>query len=198
MTRDYRIRISRGDTGLKFVLESPLLGAAGIELQRRDPWQSNATVSDQLRLGSAPIALLQQVQAQVSKWVLLPDLYPLLTAQIANGPDPLRLIWQIDSEVRPDLSEVPFEAITPSGGPLPYVTLPQIAGFTHLLPKTGATPATAKGCGLSLAPVDEGVPVGVTAPVETVVVEPDAVDPVLGRSVSEQAAASTAAAARVR
>jgi hypothetical protein len=139
-TRDYRIKISRENGALRFVLEGEHLGPTGIRLQPRPPWPVESAVSDQLRTGSAPRNVLQTVQAEVSKWVLKPDLYALLTVEIARTRDPVRLIWQIDGDVRPDLSEVPFEAITPDGGPLPYVTLSEIVGFTHLLPKTGTPP----------------------------------------------------------
>ena len=95
---------------------------------------------DQLRRGDAPPPLIQQATAQISQWLLADGLSDLIEALLNQGGEPLRLIFNVDVQLRADIVELPLELLTLPGPQYAARAGPNIDAIVHLLPKVSAAP----------------------------------------------------------
>jgi hypothetical protein len=146
MTRDYRVRIERSAAApgsYKFLVHLPAGQAAQVLGADRPPCAITDEERDRLRSGLLKQEEHDKLQDAVSHWVLDNGLDLLLHSALQNGIDPpLRVIWDVEHELRPTLAELPFEMIRGQNTDKPYVTHRGIACFTHQLPKVGIPPSS--------------------------------------------------------
>ena len=75
----------------------------------RPPFSMETNQIDQLRRGDALPALVQQVTARVSTWLLGNDLEAYLLAALASGRT--RLVFSMDARLRADLVDLPSSCL---------------------------------------------------------------------------------------
>lgn len=176
-----------GDT-LKFVLKAEILKTpiAGMPFPR-PPLTSLDKELRLLRFGDASDDLVKQVTARISEWLLGTDLNGQITTAInlsGNG-EQIRLIFNVDEDLREVLADVPFELIVLSGGMEPLVLNPRVASMVHLLPKVGTAVTRSSGWPLKILivrsnPADLGGAMPPAAPIRQRIqdiLEQEALDP---------------------
>ena len=127
-----------GDT-LRFVLDADILRTRGRTFSRPRKTSVQDDQLQQLRFGDADAAVVQDIRAKLSEWFLSTDLDPLIgtALNLAEGKEPIRLVFSIDENLREFLADVPFELIGLSGSTDALVLSPRIASLVHLLDKVG-------------------------------------------------------------
>lgn len=147
MSNDFSFDIAPANGHLRITVSGGNLPPAGREIDRPLLDLSQEQV-DKLRSGEAPPALVWQVMADVSEWLLAEDLDLLLHQVLGQQHDePLRLIFTVrDEKLLSDLADVPFELLALRNGGIPLVLRPRVASLVHLLPDAGVkAPALAAG-----------------------------------------------------
>jgi phosphohistidine swiveling domain-containing protein len=139
MSHDMQFDIRPNGDKVRVEVHGPGLPAAG-QVFNRELLKLPFEEVNQLRRGKAPDTLVQQVRATISQWLLADGLGLLLGSQLGQHDEPLRLIFNVDEELRADFSELPIELLTLQGSSTPLALHPKIGSFVHLLPKVGTAP----------------------------------------------------------
>jgi len=98
---------------------------------------------DVFRTGDAKPKEIDDLQKQVSDWLLSHDLKPVIDQWLQPRPERLRMVFSVDSRVQLALDDLPFELIRTDPGSDPVVVQPQIESFVYLLPKVRTLVSTA-------------------------------------------------------
>ena len=135
MSNDFLVEIMPELNGqLALIVRANNLPQLGQRLPRQ-PFNLEIQLIDQLRRGDALPALVQQVTAAVSTWLLGNDLKAYLLAALFGGR--MRLVFSMDERLRAALADLPVELLELDGGVVPLALNPQVSAIVHLLEKVG-------------------------------------------------------------
>src|SRR5437588_433233 len=135
MSNDFLVEIMQELNGqLALMVRANNIPQVGQRLPRQ-PFILETRLIDQLRRGDALPALVQQVTATVSAWLLGNDLQAYLIAALASGR--MRLVFSMDVGLRAALADLPVELLELGGGVVPLALNPHVCAIVHLLDKVG-------------------------------------------------------------
>lgn len=138
MSRDVALDLAPdGGSGISLTFTPP--GGKAARFSRPFPNLDAASLDD-LRRGEPSGAVVDQLVAGISDWVLGAELEKRLKKALSK-PDRLRLIVRMDRNLLATLSDLPIELITLPQALQPLVLHPRLDSMVHVLPKMGIPPA---------------------------------------------------------
>jgi hypothetical protein len=138
VSNDFTIKIQRaegGDLRISMIVSRPAL-----ELKRspKRPTRPTAQELEILRSGLAPEALVNDITDSLSPWLMETGLDGLLARAFQTPEErPVRLVIDLEDNLRADLSDLPIELVLYQT--LPFVLMKEVNGIIHLLPKIVST-----------------------------------------------------------
>lgn len=139
---DFQIDITPNGNQLRFNLRANKYIQADTPFDRLLLDLPEADVNT-LRSGTADVALVERVTAQLSEWFMGDDLSARLQAALdtmgkGGNDDTMRLVINADRQVIPKLANLPLELMRLAPGSDPVVLHNRVEGLVHMLPGVGS------------------------------------------------------------
>lgn len=146
MNGEYRLEINpNGNNAVQVVLKGHGQPAAGGKFQRQLPALDRMQL-ESFRLGEVKPSDVEALSESVSAWLLGNDLRQTMK-MLMTAPDPLRLVFTIDSSLQTQFIDVPIELLRVDPGSEHLVVHTHVTGLLHLLPNVGGSAGSAATLG---------------------------------------------------